>query len=74
MTTLVQAAPWIDQFLGQAPSGRRRPGDDGIDRVTRIAVTGAGGFVGRHTARALLPMGVMSSSSLVTPIRLDSGR
>jgi AcrR family transcriptional regulator len=25
MTTLVQAAPWIDQLLGKAPSGRRRP-------------------------------------------------
>ena len=25
MTTLVQAAPWIDQLLGKAPRGRRRP-------------------------------------------------
>ena len=25
MTTLVQAAPWIDQLLGKAPAGRRRP-------------------------------------------------
>jgi AcrR family transcriptional regulator len=25
MTTLVQAAPWIDQLLGKSPAGRRRP-------------------------------------------------
>ena len=25
MTTLVQAAPWIDQLLGKAPPARRRP-------------------------------------------------
>jgi AcrR family transcriptional regulator len=25
MTTLVQAAPWIDQLLGKAPAGRPRP-------------------------------------------------
>jgi AcrR family transcriptional regulator len=25
MTTLVQAAPWIDQLLGKLPAGRRRP-------------------------------------------------
>jgi AcrR family transcriptional regulator len=25
MTTLVQAAPWIDQLLGKAPRGQRRP-------------------------------------------------
>lgn len=25
MTTLVQAAPWIDQLLGKSPAGRWRP-------------------------------------------------
>ena len=36
MTTLVQAAPWVDQLLGKATPRRRRP-------TTRVAVEGRGG-------------------------------